>query len=76
MRTFSLLGLLPALLLAGCHDVPSVDDPHRVVVDGHPMTQLAFLDQYCQGQQVHPTCNAVSQAMVRDATRGAMPKGW
>lgn len=74
MRTLPLLGLLP-LLLAGC-GIPRVDDPHRIVVDGQPMTQVAFLQRYCQGEDLHPTCSKVAQAMLQDATRGKMAKGW
>jgi hypothetical protein len=73
MRTLALLTLT---LLAACTKVPAVADPHHVQVDGRPATQRAFLERYCSGQQLHPTCSAVSQAMLRDATRGTMAKGW
>lgn len=76
MRTFTLLALLPALLLAACDDVPTVSDPHRVVVRGQPMTQVAFLQRYCQGQDLHPTCAKVAQAMLQDASHGKMVAGW
>jgi hypothetical protein len=77
MRNRSLLSPLIALLLSGCSKpVPEVQDPHHIVVDGRPMTATAFLNQYCQGQVLHPSCVAVRQAMVQDATHGTMPKGW
>ena len=76
MRTLSSVALL-CVLLAGCgKPIPNVDNPHRIVVDGKPMTALAFLDKYCQVQVEHPTCVAVGRAMMADATRGPMPKGW
>jgi hypothetical protein len=77
MRNVSSLSLLFALLLSGCgNPVPEVKDPRRIVVDGQPMTAKVFLDRYCEGQMVHPSCVAVRTAMVQDATHGAMPKGW
>ena len=76
MNKISLLYALAALLLAGCHDIPDVADPHHITVEGHPITAEAFLRQYCQGKIIHPTCVAVSQASVQDATRGKMPAGW
>lgn len=79
MRT--LLGVIMLCSLCsgmvGCGPrIPKVDDPHRIVVDGKPMTAKAFLDKYCQDQVTHPTCVAVSRAMVADAVHAPMPKGW
>lgn len=74
MRTLTLLAA--TLLLAACQKVPAVADPHHIAIDGQPMTQHAFLQRYCPGQQMHPTCAAVSDAMLHDATRGAVAKGW
>lgn len=81
MRTLSLLRLLPAILppclLAACSDpIPAVEDPHRIVVDGQPMTAMAFTKRYCQGQVLHPSCVAVNRAIVANASRGPMPRGW
>lgn len=73
MRTLALLTLT---LLAACNKVPAVADPHHITIDGQPLTQMAFLERYCSGQPLQPTCAAVSQAMLRDATRGAVAKGW
>lgn len=72
-----LLTLLIPALLAGCgSDIPTVDNPHKIVVAGREMTQSEFLHQYCQGQVMHPSCVAVSRALAQDSTRGTMPKGW
>jgi hypothetical protein len=77
MRNLSLLPLLSALLLSGCSKpIPEVQDPHHIVVDGKPMTARAFLDRYCQGQVLHPSCVAVSRADAADATHAGLPKGW
>lgn len=79
MRTIWVVVMLCTMCgwLAGCGPrIPKVDDPHRIVVDGKPMTARAFLDKYCQGQATHPTCVAVSRAMVADAVHGPLPKGW
>ena len=76
MRTFPSVALL-CVLLVGCVDsIPAVDNPRQIKVNGKPMTARAFLDKYCQGQVVHPSCVAVSGAMMADATRAPMPKGW
>lgn len=76
MRPVSTVALLCALL-AGCgKPIPHVENPHQIEVDGKPMTALVFLKKYCQGQVLHPTCVAVSDAMMADATRAPMPKGW
>lgn len=77
MNRLFLLPPLAAVLLAGCtKQIPEVQDPHRIVVDGKPMTAKAFQERYCVGQIVHPSCVAVSQAIMADATHGPMPKGW
>jgi hypothetical protein len=77
IRNLSLLSLLSALLLSGCgKPIPEVKDPHRIVVDGKPMTARAFLERYCLGEVQHPTCVAVSRASVMDSTHAKMPKGW
>lgn len=76
MRNPSLL-LSLAVLLAACGEaIPEVKDPHRIVVDGQPMSASAFLKRYCQGQVMHPSCVAVSRVLVADATRVEMVKGW
>jgi hypothetical protein len=56
------------LVLTGCADsVPSVEDPHNIVIDGLQMTQQAFLLQYCSGKKDNETCLRVSQAMAQDS---------
>jgi len=68
---------LPALLLTACgDDVPNVDDPHHVTVDGKPMKQADFLQQHCVGKLANETCDRVKNAMSKDFTKGEMPKGW
>lgn len=76
MRTLFSLTLL-CTLLAGCGlDIPDVDNPRKIVVNGKPMTAPDFLKKYCQGQVLHPSCVSVSRVMAMDATRGPVPKGW
>ncbi|WEF31465.1 hypothetical protein [Pseudoduganella chitinolytica] len=71
MKQLVFAGVLVALL-AGCSDsVPEVDDPKKIVVNGTPMTQKAFVDQYCADKAEHPTCIKVRRAMVAGATRSA-----
>ncbi|WUR13802.1 hypothetical protein E7V67_001470 [[Empedobacter] haloabium] len=71
MKQLAFAGAL-ALLLAGCSDpVPEVDDPKKIVVNGTPMTQKAFVDQYCADKAEHPTCVKVRRAMVAGATRSS-----
>lgn len=73
------LFLLVALVsvLTGCgDDVPKVENPHKVVVNGQPMSQKDFLTKYCLGKSNHETCLKVSQAMSLDSGKGGLPKGW
>lgn len=77
MHKLAMLSPLVAVMLVGCgKPVPNVEDPHRIVVDGQPMTQVAFLDRYCQDKAAHPTCLEVSHAMLADVTHGPMPESW
>lgn len=67
--------LLGALVLTACGDnVPPVEDPHNIVVDGKKMTQAEFLEKYCAGKGSNETCVNVLQAKQKDSTRGEMPK--
>ncbi len=76
MRTLSSITML-CTMLAGCgQHIPDVDNPRKIVVDGKPMTARDFLNRYCQGQLLHPSCVSVSRVIAKDATRGPMPKGW
>ena len=57
------------LLGAGCSDpVPSVNNPHNIIINGESMTQQAFLEKYCAGKTQHETCNKVYRAMIADST--------
>lgn len=78
MKYRVIAAVLVALILAACGDdgVPAVADPHKVVVDGKPMTQSEFLNRYCVNKPQNDTCAAVGKAMREDATRRGVPKGW
>ena len=61
------LWLLPALVVAACgQEVPHVDDPHNIVVNGEEMSQADFLDKYCIGKENNPTCSKVLDAATRN----------
>lgn len=67
--------LLGVLVLSACGDnVPTVEDPHNIVVDGKKMKQADFLEKYCAGKGGNETCIKVLQAKQKDSTRGEMPK--
>lgn len=71
------LSFLVAVLLAGCGDgVPKVEDPHKIVIEGSPLTQKEFMNKYCSGKPANETCLKVSKAMSQDVTKGKMPSGW
>ena len=77
MKKLMLISALPLLLLAACrNDVPKVDDPHKIVVDGSPISQKDFMNRYCTGKTNNQTCYAVSKALLQDATKGKLPSGW
>lgn len=61
--------------LAACSsdDVPKVEDPHNVIVDGQKMTQADFLQKYCVGKELNETCAEVKNAMAIDSTRSKTP---
>ena len=59
--------LLPMLAGAACgQEVPHVDDPHNIVVNGEEMSQADFLDKYCIGKENNPTCSKVLDAATRN----------
>lgn len=75
-RKFFIISLL-IFLLSACGDgVPKIENPHKVVVDGKNMTQANFLQTYCIGKVGNETCDKVKNAMSKDATKSALPKGW
>lgn len=65
------------LLLVACgDDVPTVEDPHNIVVEGIAMTQVAFLKKYCAGKADNATCMTVLVAKRQDSTRGKSKVEW
>lgn len=68
---------ISVILLAACGEkVPTVQDPHNIVIDGKKMTQAEFLKNYCLGKDRNETCLTVLQAKKEDSTRREMPKNW
>jgi hypothetical protein len=62
--------IIVATAVIGCSDnVPSVQDPHNIIISGTPMTQQAFLEKYCAGKAQHETCSKVYRAMIADSTK-------
>ena len=62
--------LLTALVAYACDkDVPHVDDPFNIVVNGVSMSSADFLNKYCIEKEVEPTCLKVRHA-VRTSIRG------
>lgn len=67
--------IISILALSACNDnVPTVDDPNNIVVDGKKMKQAEFLDRYCAGKSDNETCMKVLKAKRYASTRGEMPK--
>lgn len=64
---------LLTIFLAACSsdDVPKVEDPHNVIVDGQKMMQADFLQKYCVGKELNETCAKVKNAMAMDSTRSS-----
>lgn len=77
MKIFKiLLCAAPALFVACSDGVPTVQDPHSPVVNGQTMSPKDFLNTYCAGKSENATCESIRNAMAKDATKGALPKGW
>ena len=55
-------------------DVPDVQDPHNIVVDGKKMLQKDFLEKYCVVKPTYPTCLKVNHAKIQDETKGEVPR--
>lgn len=50
--------------LAACgDDVPSVQDPSRIVIHGKMLSQQEFLSTYCTNKKDNDTCMRVSKSM-------------
>jgi hypothetical protein len=59
--------LLPAMAVLACErEVPHVDDPHNIVVNGEKMSQAAFLEKYCIRKENDPTCSKVLNAATQN----------
>ncbi len=75
MKKLWFAALSTAALLTACSDdVPTVEDPHNVVVDGEKMTQADFLQKHCVAKTGNENCEKVKNAMSKDATKGAVPR--
>ncbi|SFO06777.1 hypothetical protein [Nitrosospira briensis] len=64
--------LLPGIFVLACErEVPQVDDPDNIVVNGKEMSQDAFLNKYCIEKENHPICSkildAAAQSMIERA---------
>jgi hypothetical protein len=65
--------LLPVFVLACEREVPYVDDPNNIVVDGEEMSQTDFISKYCIGKENGLTCSKVLDAAAKnliDRARG------
>ncbi|SEO49833.1 hypothetical protein SAMN05216404_12810 [Nitrosospira multiformis] len=59
--------LLPGIFVLACErEVPHVDDPNNIVVNGERMSQDAFLEKYCIGKEKNPTCSKVLDAATQN----------
>jgi PBP1b-binding outer membrane lipoprotein LpoB len=71
MKKILTVTLLTIFLAACSDDVPKVEDPHNVIVDGQKMMQADFLQKYCVGTELNETCARVKNAMAMDSTRSS-----
>ena len=63
-------GLMAVVVLAGCgDDVPTVQDPNRIVIRGKLLSQQEFLNAYCTKSKDNATCVRVSKAMSAETAR-------
>ena len=72
-----ILFLVPAIigLLSACtDDVPTVDDPHNIVINGEKIKQTDFIKKYCIDKPTNGTCLKVEHAISQDATKGEAPR--
>lgn len=59
--------LLPGIFVLACErEVPHVDEPDNIVVNGKKMSQDTFLNEYCIGKEKDPTCSKVLDAAVKN----------
>ncbi len=64
-----------ATLLAACGktEVPYVEDPHKIVIDGKAYSREAFLKEFCQDRMDNSNCAKVNRALP---LVGPMPAGY
>jgi hypothetical protein len=55
-------------------EVPTVDNPHNIIVDGKNITQANFLQKYCINKEENENCIKVQSAMALDAVEGNSPR--
>ena len=70
----SIVAAAAAFMVVGCDiadRVPHVEDPQKNVVNGQPMTQMAFVEKYCTGETTNENCVKVRGAMVAGAGKSA-----
>ena len=59
-----MLAVVAVIGLAGCgDDVPSVQDPSRIVIHGKMLSQQEFLSTYCTNKKDNDTCTRVSKSI-------------
>jgi len=75
MKLHFLIAVFTALFLSACgSNVPEVDDPDNIVIDGEKLTKAQFLERFCAGKSDNETCMKILQANRKSSTRGEMPK--
>ena len=66
--------LLSGIFVLACErEMPHVDDPDNIVVDGEEMSQTDFISKYCIGKENGLTCSKVLDAAAKnliDRARG------
>ncbi|PTQ76945.1 hypothetical protein C8R21_1596 [Nitrosospira multiformis] len=66
--------LLPGVFVLACErEVPHVDDPYNIVVNGEEMSQTDFINKYCTGKEKDSTCSKVLDAAVKSLMDRARP---
>jgi hypothetical protein len=64
------VGVMAVVVLAGCgNDVPSVQDPDRIVVRGKLISQQDFMKTYCEKDKDNDSCVRVAKAMSADSVK-------
>ena len=67
-KSLALLMLLT--LLTACNEgIPSIDDPHNIIVDGQKMKQDEFLEKFCVAKLNNETCLKVQAAYSQDMAK-------